>query len=347
MGDKVVAIRADASSSIGSGHIRRMSILAQHLERRSIIPVLLCSEDTLKFLSSLDYVFSAVHVIEDENDGPQLLMDHYGESLKAIFFDHYRLDSKVHIKYRNVALILIAIDDMADRYLDVDVLFDVNLGRNPESYIDLLPNECERFVGAQYQIIKSDFYKYRFQTLTQRLNAQGRIQRIFVSMGGTDALSLTSKIVINVTKIFPTCYVDIVTGSVSPNLDALKQMVKLFGIRVTLHVDIPNVAELMSKADLAIGAGGTMTWERNCLGLPSILLIVADNQQQVGFQMQKARAAIVIDAQVVYPESQVVAALYKLKNNPTEVLELGKNAMALSSENGANKIVDIIAQKID
>ena len=261
---KICAIRTDGGLLIGSGHIRRMCILAQYLKCHSLTPVLICREGTKKAFPELIHEFTNVHVINDEAEGPKLLAHHYGKSVSMVIFDHYELMADTHNLYRTTALFIAAIDDMANRFMDVDILFDVNIGRTSKSYAGLVPGNAEVYAGADYQIIKPDFFEIKHQCLNRRARRRGKIGRVFISLGGTDPLSMTSSVLADVVSALPDCKVDVVVGSLAPNLQSLTQMAARIGHRVNLHVDVKNVASLMCNADLAVGAAGTMTCGRNC-----------------------------------------------------------------------------------
>ena len=343
---KICAIRTDGGLLIGSGHIRRMCILAQYLKCHSLTPVLICREGTEKTFPELINEFTKVHVIYNEAEGPKLLAHYYGKSVSMVIFDHYGLMADTHNLYRNTALFIAAIDDMANRFMDVDILFDVNIGRTSKSYTGLLPDNAEVYAGSNYQIIKPNFFEIKHQCLNRRARRRGKIDRVFICLGGTDPLSMTSSVLDDVASALPDCTVDVVVGSLAPNLQSLKQMVARIRHRVNLHVDAKNIASLMCKADLAVGAAGTMTWERKCVGLPTIILIIASNQDHVGAEMERAKAAVVFDAKLNYPELGVKTALTELFGKPERVISLGKNAAAMGGHNGAKKISEIINVKI-
>jgi spore coat polysaccharide biosynthesis predicted glycosyltransferase SpsG len=169
---------------------------------------------------------------------------------------------------------------------------------------------------------------------------------VFISLGGTDPFNLTRPILAASYDALPNCQIDVVSGSMSPHFADLKTYIETLGARVCLHADAQNVARLMCDADLAIGAGGTMTWERNALGLPSVVLVIADNQRQVGDAMRAADAAIVIDAREEYSETDLKTALEHVSANPDTLGRLSRNARKLGGANGAENIAKCLDRKI-
>lgn len=170
----------------------------------------------------------------------------------------------------------------------------------------------------------------------------GRIERVFIALGGTDPLGFTPRLLNTAANLLPNACFDTVSGSLNPTLPELKALATRLGPRVRLHVDTDQVPELMAKADLALGAGGTMTWERNSLGLASLLLIIADNQIQVGRAMADSSAAIVIDARDGYDDRAVSSRLSALIADPEKRAQLSRHAEHLSGVNGAENMVRIL-----
>lgn len=323
-----------------------MTILARYLRERGLVPVLLCRAGTPEVLPEICTVFEAKHEITSEDEGPGILRDCYADSVAGVFFDHYDLSADAHSLYRSVSPFIAGIDDMANRQLDFDLLFDVNLGRSAEAYAGLVPQDAEVFAGSRYQIINPVFFDIKESCLSARRERAGALKHILIAMGGTDPFGFTARVLDTTAEALPDCKIDVVAGALSPNLDILRRHAVQIGDRVALHIETRDVATLMCRADLAIGAGGTMTWERNCLGLPSIVLVLADNQDMVGLEMAKAKAAIVLDAKNGYPAAAVRNALIELQNDRRKLMSLGENTIRLSGENGAQLAATIIAQRL-
>lgn len=334
----VIAIRANGSRSIGSGHIRRVSLLAESFKAHGLTPVLLCNPEAEQVYPLMKNFFDAVHVVVSEEQAVEVLGDCYGDRLWVVFFDSYDLDADQHRIYRSCAPHLVALDDMASRRMDVDLLFDVNLGRQVADYNGLVPAGSPVYVGADYQILRPDFFQMREDTLRRRA-ALSKVEKVFIAIGGTDPLQFSLAALRDVIRVSSNVHVDVVIGSASPGLAELQTFVEGQTEKIHLHIDATEVAQLMSQADVAIGAGGTMTWERNCLGLPTIILTIADNQIEVGRFMQQAEASVVLDARAGYPSDRVVQELQELLEQPERCREMARKAAALGGCNGTENIV--------
>ena len=342
----VVAIRANGSREIGSGHIRRTSLLARELALAGVEPVLLCNAQAPEIYPQLADFFAHVHIVQSEQMAVDLLMQRYGAQMRAILFDSYDVSAPEHRLYRSAVPYLAALDDLAARQMDVDLLVDVNLGRKASDYDGLVPAATRVHVGADYQILNPDFGRLRADSLHRR-STQTSVERVFIAIGGTDPLQMTEAALHSALRAGPDLQVDVVIGSASPGVAELRTFVATRSARVHLHIDATHVAQLMAQADLAIGAGGTMTWERNCLGLPTVILTVADNQMEIADHMEAARAAVVIDARAGYPDAAVTDALTKLIADHALCKTLSTNAAALSGDNGTQRIVKLLLQSED
>ena len=297
-----VAIRVDASNQIGTGHVMRCLTLAEELLAKEARVVFVCREhpghlcelveekgyDLVRLSASAEDAFSLqdeeanlAHTswlgaaqAADAEQTVQALKDN--APWDWLIVDHYALDHRWESPVRKVANKIIAIDDLADRKHDCDILLDQNYFREPEKrYKDLLPHHCETLLGPRYALLRPEFRKARKFC---RMRGNG-IARVLVYFGGNDPGNLTG-MALEALSDKKLCHllVEAVIGPNNPHRTKLeKQVQQRPGTR--LHVQPDGFTELMLRADLCIGAGGTTTWERLCLGLPSLVITVAENQE--------------------------------------------------------------------
>ncbi len=189
----------------------------------------------------------------------------------TIIIDHYAIDERYHKKLRAFVGRVIQIDDLADRKHDCDILIDQNLYVDAETRYDgLVSDDCIKLLGAKYAILRDEF-----------INAKPRlredVKNIFIFMGGVDKDNLTCEIINNYD--FSLYEVKVLVGVNNPNKAEVQTLCANNNLE---YIEGSNeVSELMLWADLAIGAGGTTTYERACLGLPCLTYTIADNQKQL------------------------------------------------------------------
>jgi UDP-2,4-diacetamido-2,4,6-trideoxy-beta-L-altropyranose hydrolase len=202
--------------------------------------------------------------------------------LSWLIADHYALDVRWEEQMRAFTGKIMIIDDLADRPHDCDLLLDQNLYDNLERRYDgLVPNYCVRLLGPRHALLRPEFAAAR-RTLRHR---DGRVRRILIFFGGSDLPYETAKALdairlMNRSEIA----VDVVVGASNPKGDQIREICQRTP-NTYFHRQVENMAELMALADLAIGAGGTTTWERCCLGLPTLVLVLADNQREAAEAM--------------------------------------------------------------
>lgn len=190
--------------------------------------------------------------------------------------DHYALDSRWESMLRQTAKSILVIDDIADRQHDCDVLLDQNFYSDMETrYADKVPTYCRLLLGPRYALLRDEFQRLHEQIKPR----SGPVKRVLVFFGGMDADNYTGRAIEALTEInISGLHIDVVIGAQHPCREQVKAVCAQYGF--VCHVQTDKMAELIAVADLAIGAGGAVTWERCCLGLPTLAIGTADNQQR-------------------------------------------------------------------
>ena len=292
-----IAFRVDASSQIGTGHFMRCLTLADALKQHGaqirfvsrhmpdhLRDMLIAREYEFMLLNSssreaiLDDLFHA-HWLGtsqqgDAQDTIQALSD---QKWDWLIVDHYALDARWENDLRHTAKKILVIDDIADRQHDCDVLLDQNFYADMNSrYTGIVPRHCQLLLGPRYALLREEFRQLRKQVKPRT----GPVKRIFIFFGGVDSDNYTGRAIESLVNIsIHELYVDVVIGSQHPCREQIEATCARHGF--ICHVQTSRMAELMTAADLAILAGGTVTWERCCLGLPAVVVITAENQRLV------------------------------------------------------------------
>lgn len=295
-----VVFRVDASKHIGSGHVMRCKILAEELRRRgaqirficrahdgNLISVLqklgfivdiLPAKDLRESVSDLTYSNEWL-VVEPKCDAKQTIQALDKFVVDWLIVDHYGIDSSWENEIRPFVKSILVIDDLADREHDCDILIDQNwFGCNTDSrYTGLVPEHCHLLLGPRYAILPQVFSQIS-KSLPPR---DGSIKRVLIFMGGVDSGNQTLKALEALCRPELLHFaVDVIIGSSNANIVHIEKLA-LTRADTSIYKNLPNLAGLMARADLMLGAGGTTTWERCSLGLPAIVITAAENQ--VGF----------------------------------------------------------------
>ena len=291
-----IAFRTDVSSQIGTGHFMRCITLADELKKQATqisfisrdLPlhlskmlsakgvkyIPLTKHDTQKSTDELAHSnWLGTSQAQDAQATIQALVD---SSWDWVVVDHYALDKRWESLVRGTCKKLMVIDDLADRQHDCDVLLDQNYYADMQTrYSGKVPIQCQLLLGPRYALLREEF-----RILREKVKARtGDVKKILVFFGGVDEGNYTSLALLALSELNITLQVDVVIGSQHPNREQIQQACINYGF--ICHVQTTCMAELMAEADLAIGGGGTATWERCCLGLPTISFCVAENQQKL------------------------------------------------------------------
>lgn len=209
-----------------------------------------------------------------------------------LIIDHYAFDFRWEDAVRTVGTKFMVIDDLADRPHSVDILLDQNLGRLSSDYDKLLPMAATRLIGPRFALLRPQFAQFRSESLARR--AQPALGHVMIAMGGADALNSTGQLleVLAKTRLPNDILVTVVLGATAPHLAKVRVQAEAMPFAVTVRSDITEMACLMAEADLAIGASGGTAWERSCLGLPSLILVLAANQRPGAHALAEAGAAL-------------------------------------------------------
>lgn len=334
-----ILFRADASVDLGSGHVMRCLTLAEELARRGHQAAFACRAgvgDMLKFISARGFPsFSLDEGIEQPDETGRIL-ETWGDA-DWLVVDHYGLDAKWEKALRPGLKHVLAIDDLADRRHDCDLLLDQNLYDHPtERYQGLLPEDCRQLLGPAYALLRPDFSVMR----PLRAEHGGAVKNLLVSFGGSDPTDETGK-TLEALALLPVQFegVDVVMGASCPRRDEVQaRFGGLPGLR--FHIQADNMAELMARADLAVGGGGVSVWERCCVGLPALCVAVAQNQVEIAKAAHRSGVLHYLGWHADVSAADLAAALLEWSRAPGRLAEMSRRARQLVDGRGAARVCD-------
>lgn len=315
-----VAFRTDASIAIGTGHVMRCLTLADALRERGAVCRFICREHPGNLIDAIRNRGYGAHILPpcEHAQAPQaeslprhaawLGCDWQTDATQTasamadrrhdwLVVDHYALDARWESALREKASRIFAIDDLADRPHDADLLLDQNLGRERADYTALVPAHCTVLTGPQYALLRPEFAKWREYSLSRRKTP--RLRQILVTMGGIDAANATGAVLsaLAVCDLPRNARIIVVMGGSAPWLPSVREVAQRMPWPTEVRVDIDNMAEVMANTDLAIGAAGSTSWERCCLGLPALLVALAENQRPSAHALHAWGAALLLGGQ--------------------------------------------------
>lgn len=215
-----------------------------------------------------------------------------------LIVDHYALDARWESEMADLVDHILIIDDLGNRRHLCTALIDQNLGSTTNKYRHLVPEACELFLGPKFAMLRPEFAEWRKFSLTRRsLEPKEPVRRILVSLGGTDSQNYTVGVLNELaqTQLRSDVEILVVLGATSPHEREVSSVAATMPYRTIVRKGVDNIAEEMSKSDLAIGAAGSTTWERCCMGLATIQIVIAENQNQIAEAVGSAEIAKVVD----------------------------------------------------
>jgi len=359
-----IAFRVDASLGSGLGHLQRCISLALALRKLGATPVFVIRKTDIEVgpqLASFGFQTFELPAAEfrrgslDIDDPP--LAAWAGTTWRAdskdtidvlaksppdwLIVDHYSFDARWHATVaRAMDLCVAAIDDLADRPLDVSLLIDQNIAESHWcKYRGLLSSRTTLLGGPRFALLGPSFRdsaKYEFHE---------QVRSIGVFMGGVDAANLSSRVV-------HACRedagfagaIEVVTTRFNPNKSSLREFATRWPETVITE-DLPDLAGFFARHDLQIGAGGGASWERAAIGAPSLLLISADNQRVVVNALARLGAAVTADISDRVPADYLGASIANLIRDPVIRKDLGERARRLVDGLGAHRVALCLLNK--
>ena len=349
-------MRADASVHIGSGHVMRCLTLAQALTDAGLEVHFVCRAFPGNLIDSIRSRGFAVHSLPLRQDSPpdttpahagwlgvhwavdaRECLDVAGSlgPLRWILVDHYALDARWEAELAPASAKVAVIDDLTDRPHDCNLLLNQNLIRGASGrYTGLVPQDCRVLLGPAYALLRPEFREHR-----RRLSRDAsRVGCALVFLGGGDPGGTTLRLLELLEQVRPrTLLVRVVVSAANPYRVEIERR---FGAQpgYDVRVQAENMAELMADADVSVGAGGTATWERCCVGLPTLLVALADNQVEVATMVAERGAGLFLGIASEASDEVLTAGLRTLLHSGCLRKSLSDASLDLVDGDGCRRV---------
>jgi UDP-2,4-diacetamido-2,4,6-trideoxy-beta-L-altropyranose hydrolase len=353
-----VVFRTDASLQIGTGHVMRCLTLADTLAEHGTDCLFICRAHEGNLIDLIRTRGHNAHALPVEAAQPEsaaalthaswlgatqaqdaaacasILAAHRPDWLVV---DHYALDTRWERALAPHYRKLMVIDDLADRPHACDLLLDQTFGREAADYRPLVPANCRLLCGSQYALLRPAFAALRPYSLQRR--AQPVVRELLITLGGVDKDNVTLQVLqaLRSCPLPADCRITVVMGTTAPWLEEVRTQALTMPWPTRVLVGISDMAQLMADSDLAIGAAGSTSWERCCLGLPTLMLVLADNQRKMAQGLEKSGAA-----RLIHPDpcatTQLGELLLPLIHDPVPLLHMIACAASVVDGSGAHAV---------
>jgi len=325
---------ADAGPEIGGGHVMRCLTLARALTDLGANCAFAAPPAAMRLLDT--FAPAEIERLPLPDGAPSRLAAAIADLARTwraqgAVLDHYGVGPGEEAMIRTGVHRLLVLDDMKRGHL-CDLVLDSNLHRTAADY----PG-CESLTGPTYALVRPEFTALRAETLARRSSAEPR--RVLIALGLTDVGGITARVLEALAPSLGDLQVDIVTGQSAPSLAALAPLASR-DPRLTLHVDTTEMAALTAAADIAIGAGGSSVWERCCLGLPTLTLVLAGNQREAATHLAALGATAMLEVGDADFAERLADAFSTLRTDPPCLIEMSTAASAICDGRGATKVAE-------
>lgn len=365
-----VAFRTDASLQIGTGHVMRCLTLADALLAAGIQCHFICRAHPGSLIEQIRQLGFPVSVLPapaiaevPHIDGPGvssqpihaawLGVDWSTDSEQTkvclgdtvvdwLIVDHYALDARWEQAVRPLCRKLMVIDDLVDRPHDCDLLLDQSLSRDAGDYSPLVPDGCTVLAGAHYALLRPEFADLRKDSLRRRINPQ--LKHLLITMGGVDQADATGKVLEALLEcsLPADMRITVVMGPHAPWLERVQLLAKQMPQVTQVKVNVNNIAELMVESDFAIGAAGTTSWERCCMGLPMLIVVLAENQRNVGAALEQSGSTLLLDSVDTIPHA--LQSMLSMLVTTDALNQLSQKSRLVTDGQGVSRVLNAMSE---
>lgn len=343
MSDQTLVVRADANVSMGTGHLMRCLALAQawQVQGKRVIFITACNNDSLcRRLTDENFeVVSLPASYPDPVDKDITLSRLTNASSAWVALDGYHLDTTYQRYLKAAGHRLLVIDDTAhlNEYC-TDILLNQNINADQLTYS--LPPTAHCLLGLRYALLRREFWPWRGQPH----HISQTVRRILVTLGGSDPDNQTLKVMQALQRLaFDGLEVVVVVGGSNPHLSQLKAVAAASSLNFRLVHNVRNMPDLMAWADVTISAGGSTCWELAFMGLPQVIIVLADNQRGMAQSLSETGLALNLGWFEQVTEADIINALLDLINEDGR-RQMSRQGQMLVDGRGSHRVLEVMDQ---
>lgn len=347
-------IRTDYSSEIGVGHVMRCLALAQEWKSQNNGEVLFISNSSNPTIEARiqreGCHFVPLEKINDETDEIQCIcsiIKTYKNQHFACRKDHWIVIDGYHFTSSYLSVLkssghrILVIDDIAHLdYYYTDIILNQNIKASNLKYRHDFGTQL--LLGTNYLLMRNEFLK----SVKRSMRIDREVKNILVTMGGADSSNMTSK----VCKAFKMMdkanyWIKILVGPLNPNMRSIKSEISKLNLKIELVSTIDDMPNLINWADISISAGGSTCWEMAFLGLPALVVVVADNQKNTMSQLEQIGTIKNLGWHAEVSSIQIVHELSSLIQNHQLRKRMSVIGRSLIDGRGRKRVVDSMLRK--
>jgi UDP-2,4-diacetamido-2,4,6-trideoxy-beta-L-altropyranose hydrolase len=342
-GNKKLVFRADASPQIGIGHVMRCLALAQAWNSQSGKTTFVMTGQSSALEARLrseeiNIVYLSAKAASNE-DAQQTANIAQKLAVSWAVVDGYHFGSEYQKRLKSYGLNVLLVDDYghsehyyADFILNQNISANADLYINRESYTHLL-------LGTKYTLLRQEFLLWR----DWRREIAPIASKILITLGGSDPDNVTLKVIQALERLNRNnLEVIVVIGGSNPHYQVLQKEIADSSLAISLQRNVSNMPELMAWADLTIAAGGSTNWELAFMGLPSLVITIADNQKAIAAELNRQGVILNLGWHQDLTLEHISMALQKMISDRPKRQIMSKKGRELIDGIGSKRVIDAI-----
>lgn len=335
-------VRADAYPLIGVGHVMRCLALGQYWQdmggSASLIACRLA--DGIRDRLEAEGIET---IVTDAEIGSAADLEATVEAARSrqvrwVVLDGYRFRVEHQRMLRQAGLGVLAIDDNAEmEQFECELVVNQNIHASPELYAGRCSPETELLLGTRYVLLRREFRRLGDKREARRIPEQ--VDRILVTLGGGDPDNVTGRVMRALASLGASeLAVDVIAGGANPHYDQLAELAQSLPGRFDLVRNATDMPQRIARADLAVTAGGSTCWEMAYLGLPNVVVVLADNQRACAAALDAQGCSVNLGWHEDCDEARIAEASADLVGDPKRRAEMSHAGMGLVDGEGVERV---------
>ena len=344
--DNYLLFRVEASIAIGSGHLMRCLALAQAWQNLGGNTIFAVATDIGKLQTRLETEAITIHQLSvtsgSKEDGEAIIALAQKLEVSWVVVDGYQFGGNYQQQLKAAGLNLLFIDDYghAEHY-SADLVLNQNLSAD-ERFYPHRENYSQLLLGTKYALLRREFWQWRHW----KREIPPTARKIFVTLGGSDPDNVTLNVMHALSAIETEgLEVVVIVGGSNPHYEQLQRVAQASPVSMTLKQNVTNMPEWMAWADLAIAAGGSTNWELAFMGLPSVIITVAENQSAIAQQLGKMGITVSLGWYQQLTVNQLTTAISELLSTPKQRQQMSEKGRQLVDGLGSQRVIEIMEKK--
>ena len=347
-----LVVRADASPDIGGGHLMRCLALASEWGARGgkALFISRCENQSLRDrIAAAGAEIASVDTPHPHPGDLEITQSTIERVVNAgkpcdrtwLVLDGYHFDPDYQVAVRCNGCSTMVIDDTAHLpFYTADIIFNQNINADQLEYH--CPQRTKLLLGPDYCLLRPEFLAWR----AWQRDVPPKAARILVTLGAGNPHNVTSDVLSALMNLNDTSLkVKVVVGPLATHIESLKDQVASTNSEIELLTDVTNMPSLMAWADIAVAAAGSTCWEFAFLGLPAILVIVAENQRKIAQGLDQAGIAVNLGAPRAMTHGDLQRALIDLIDRPDKRAEMTRSGRKMVDGFGVDRVISRMCRR--